>query len=88
MSGPVMNDVVKAGHWIDWGVLTHNWGDEWNFNIYYIAADMGSFMKGWDMFTSSMMEKHPDSFGEWQSNILEHKDNIYTQRMGAMFPLK
>ena len=82
MSGPVMSEVVEAGHWMNWGILSHDWGDEWNFNIYYVAKDKETFFKGWYMFVKLMGEKYPDSMEEYQSLIIAHKDNIYHQSMG------
>jgi hypothetical protein len=88
LTGPIMNDVVAAGHWINWGVLQHSWGDEWNFNNFYAAKDRASFFKGWDMFVATVSEKHPDAFKIWQQYCFEHKDNIYHQSLGLGFSLE
>ena len=34
---PMLNEQVDAGKLASWGILTHSWGDEWNFNVYYIT---------------------------------------------------
>ena len=82
LSGPVMNEIVDEGHWMNWGVLTHDWGDEWNFNIFYVAKDKESFFKGWKMFVGKMIKNHPNSMSEYQDMIIAHRDNIYHQSMG------
>jgi hypothetical protein len=34
---PILNDLVEQGKLINWGVLTHAWGDEHNWNVFYVA---------------------------------------------------
>lgn len=87
MGGPAMDEVVKAGHWRSWGILSHDWGDEWNFNIYYSADTKEDFFEGWRMYVKIMMEKYPDSWDEWNKHVLEHKDNIYHQETGSQWTI-
>lgn len=44
---PTLNAFVDEGKLIDWGVLVHEWGDEWNWNIYYTAESHAAFVDFW-----------------------------------------
>lgn len=80
---PVLNEVVAEGKWIRWGILQHAWGDEWNWNIYYVAENSAAFFEGWNLMINKMKEKYPDFMEETQKFCFEHKDNMYVQRFGS-----
>src|SRR5688572_24998649 len=40
---PILDDLVRQGKLMGWGVLEHAWGDEWNNIIYYTARDLNTF---------------------------------------------
>lgn len=44
---PVLDEVVREGRLLSWGVLTHSWGDEWNYVIYYTATNVSAFHSAW-----------------------------------------
>jgi hypothetical protein len=80
--GPVLNELVKEGQLLNWGVLTHSWGDEWNWNMFYVAENQSKFQEAWGAMVERVMEKEPnlfEQFGEW---CFEHKDSIYSQIAG------
>lgn len=79
---PILNEIVESGTWSNWGVMNHAWGNEWNWNIYYIAPDRESFFKGFSEMIKKMNEKHPDWFQKSQEWCFEHKDNMYVQSIG------
>ena len=80
--GPIMNEVVEEAKWVDWGILEHAWGNEWNWNVYYVAEDRESFFEGWDLMIKKMNEKHPGWFDEFEDWCFEHKDSMHSQRFG------
>lgn len=86
--GAIHNEVVETGLWLEWGILSHDWGDEWNWNSYYVARDKNTFNEGWDLFVKLVNEKYPDIWDTWAEYCWEHKDNIYHQSVGSDFPLK
>lgn len=77
---PVLKQLVDEGFLISWGQFTHLWGDEWNFNIYYIAKDMAAFDKFWEEYVTRINKKFPDAFANTTKYFQAHKDNIYTLR--------
>ena len=81
--GQVLNEVVAEGKWISWGVLEHAWGDEWNWNPYYVAESREAFFEGWSLMIKKMQEKHPDYLKETRKYCFEHKDSMYSQRFGS-----
>lgn len=80
LAAPVLDELVDEGLLYGWGVLTHAWGDEYNYNIYYIAKDHASFVKAFDEFVKRMGERHPDSWRKVVQHLKAHKDNMYSIR--------
>jgi len=60
---PILNDLVKQEKLIDWGVLTHAWGDEWNWNVYYVAENQNKFNEAWGELIKRLIENNPDAIG-------------------------
>lgn len=75
---PVLDKMKEDGFVLDFGLFTHAWGDEWNFNFYIVTKSHEDFLKAWDEYMKRMGEQHPDSFQEWVSKVKAHKDNMYT----------
>ena len=80
---PILNDLVDQGKLLNWGVLTHAWGDEHNWNVFYVAESHSKFLEAWDEFISRVMENDPDANEKIGEICWEHKDSIYTQIMGS-----
>lgn len=76
--GPVLDRMVTEGALTGWGVLTHGWGDDWNWNIWYAAESHAAFVEGWDTYVSRLSEEHPGWFQSFVPLCTDHKDNIYT----------
>ncbi len=75
---PVLDELVAEGKLLGWGVLTHAWGDEWNWNVYYSVESHRAFLDFWSEYSGRLNERHP---GWWQrvwDLCTEHKDNIYS----------
>jgi hypothetical protein len=73
---PILNGLVDEGMLFSWGVFTHAWGDEWNFNVWYVAKDMAAFNTFWDEYMKRL-EQEKEAWAELRGYIQEHKDNIY-----------
>lgn len=78
LAAPILDELVNEGLLYGWGVLTHAWGDEYNYNIYYIAMDHAAFVKAFDEFVKRMGERHPDSWRKVVQHLKTHKDNMYS----------
>ncbi len=76
---PIAQELVNEGRLVSYGMLTHNWGDEWNVVFYQTAADKTAFFSAWTEINSRFNERHPD-VPPLTDYCTEHKDNIYTLR--------
>jgi hypothetical protein len=78
---PVLDEFVDEGKLLGWGILTHNWGDEWNWNIYYTIESHEAFLEFWSEYVDRLNQRHPG----WSERIAplctEHRDNIYSVRV-------
>jgi hypothetical protein len=77
MLGPVLDELVREGKLAGWGVLTHAWGDEWNWNIYYTAQTIQAFHDAFTQFVARVNQRYPGTFARLISMCTEHRDNIY-----------
>ena len=76
--GEFANAQVDNGNLSNWGVLTHNWGDEWNYNVYYSAESLQKFQTAFGEIIKNYSEKYPDGMKKFQESCFEHKDSIYS----------
>jgi hypothetical protein len=74
---PIVQELVNEGKIFNYGLLTHNWGDEWNVVYYYVVENHQSFLNFWSDFVSRVQVRHPGLFSEFQARCSEHRDNIY-----------
>ena len=74
---PIMKELIDEGKLLGWGQLNHAWGDEWNFNIYYITESHAAFLEFWKEFIMRIKKRHPDVWNEWAPLMRAHKDNMY-----------
>jgi hypothetical protein len=79
-TGPVLNELRDEGLIDRWGVLTHAWGDEWNFNWYIGTENHASFVVAWSELVSRLNARDPEWFEKFDPMCREHKDNFYTLR--------
>jgi len=73
-------ELVEQGLLVDYGILTHSWGDEWNLVDWFAATDQEAFHAAWRELLLRVQEVDPDGtvftrFGEF---CPRHKDNIYS----------
>ena len=76
-TAPILNDLVREGRLMGWGVLTHAWGDEWNWVLYYTARDLNTFHAAFQEFARRLAEREPNFMQRLAGFCTEHKDNIY-----------
>lgn len=75
---PILDEMQAEGEISDWGILTHAWGDEYNFNFFVVADDQRTFLDAFDLFGERSAERETDWIEEWESLCTMHKDNMYT----------
>lgn len=84
-SQPLWSEQVTAGKIINFGVLRHAWGDEWNWVTYFTAPDLQTFLTARD----EVLRKARERFGTTpvtQGFCTAHKDNIYNVVVGEPAP--
>jgi len=87
VSLPIAQEMVEDGTILNWGMMTHAWGDEWNV-LYYVGIPDGTpFMET----AGALGMAQREAFGEeskarFLENCTEHKDNIYTWQIFAAPP--
>ena len=74
---PLLNAQVDAGKLSGWGILTHRWGDEWNFNVYYNAKNISEFESAFNEVIKKWEEKFPEGMKRVSEACFEHKDSYY-----------
>ena len=79
-TGPVLDELKEEGLIDNWGLLTHAWGDEWNFNWFMVTENHAGFLTAWSELISRVNERDPDWFEKFDPMCREHKDNLYTLR--------
>lgn len=75
---PIWQDLVDEGQLVNVGAFYHQWGDAWNYNVYYVAEDKAAFFDAWEQFAQRAEEAMPeDEDPAVFKYCSEHKDNIY-----------
>lgn len=86
---PVLDRAVREGELTGWGVLTHLWGDEWNWVVYYSGPNAGTLSQRVSRLLGEIFGAMPgDAMAQLGRMCTAHKDNIYTVAMtqGAQPP--
>ncbi|UCC71936.1 MAG: hypothetical protein JSV86_16425 [Gemmatimonadota bacterium] len=78
---PVLDELLAEGQLLGWGVLTHSWGDEWNWNIYYVVESHRAFLDFWSEYIRRLNESYPGWYQQFVGLCTDHKDNIYSVRV-------
>ena len=75
---PVLRRAVTDGRLLDWGLMEHFWGDEYNQVIYYVTPDVMTAVQTASAVLGEVIAASPgnvmEDFGE---RCTAHKDNIY-----------
>ncbi len=77
---PVLDAMVDEGIINNWGIVTHNWGDEWNWNWYMFTKDHATFVSAWSEFVNRLQAADSTAFAAIYRYVTEHKDNTYGVR--------
>lgn len=78
---PTWDGLVEDGHLISAGLFIHEWGDEWNVNMFRLAPDKETFFRAYEE-EGPRAGQLADELGlegpaPIQEHCTEHKDNIY-----------
>ena len=76
---PIAQELIDEGKLLSFGMLAHDFSDEWNVVYYTRAADKTAFFSAVSEMNSRLAERHPD-VNPWGDYCTEHKDNIYVVR--------
>jgi len=77
---PVIDQMVDEGKFLSYGILAHNWGDEWNVVDFFTFDGLDTFFANFGEMIGRLNaaddgdDSDGPSFGEV---CTEHKDNIY-----------
>lgn len=77
---PILNELVDEGKLIGWGQLMHGWGDEWNYNFYFITENHRAFLDFWSEYIKRVNNRHPGWFKQIAPLFTDHKDSMYSIR--------
>ncbi len=77
---PIAQQLIDEGMLLDYGILTHAWGDEWNLLDYYVAESTQAFQTAWAELVRRFQARDSDGnmFEEFAELCPRHKDNIYS----------
>ena len=78
---PILKEMVDEGKLNSFGLLLHEWGDEWNTNYYFQADDELQFHEAWSEYISTLSSEHPDVIEQLVDMTMAHKDNLLYERV-------
>ena len=73
----VVEEMIDEGHFIDYGILTHAWGDEWNVTDYFVAESSVAFHEAIQEAFQRAGEQLPEPETPFGELCPYHKDNTY-----------
>ena len=74
---PVGQQMVDQGHWLSYGIMFHDIGDEWNVVFVYTARSKESFFEGWQAYSDMLDHDHPGLYSWMMDRCRAHKENVY-----------
>ncbi len=81
---PVAQQMIKEGKFIDYGVLSHNWGNEWSVADYFIVDNLDDFLTAGSFGElnrriGEMVEEteFEEELPPFQEVCTEHRDDIW-----------
>ena len=78
---PQYDALVDEGKLINFGMLGHGWGDEWNLNYFMTAKNQDELIKAFGKgFSEAIKTMGPEKWKKMKGMIMEHKDNLYDVR--------
>lgn len=82
LAKPIAQELVNEGRLINFGMLVHDWADEWNVVFYYTARDKPTFFAAWQEFLSRFSQRHPNA-PPLTDFCADHRDNIYAAQFAT-----
>ena len=78
---PQYDALVDDGKLINFGMLGHGWGDEWNLNYFMTAKNQDELIKAFGKgFSEAIKTMGPEKWKKMKGMIMEHKDKLYDVR--------
>ena len=79
----VAQEMVEEGKFISYGILTHNWGDEWNVVDFFAIDGLDDYFANFAELlqrvnAAAQAEEGEDDAPSFSEVCTEHKDNIYS----------
>ena len=78
-SFPILKKMVDDGKLNRFGLMIHEWGDDWNVNVYFHNNDLEQFNQSWGEYFSVFSEKHPEQLNRVIELTVDHKDNLFLE---------
>lgn len=78
---PILKNFVDQGKLNRFGLLLHEWGDDWNVNYYFHTDDQAQFNATWAEYIAELRQKHPEQLTRLIELTQDHKDNLYFERI-------
>jgi len=73
---PVLQELVNEGKLMSGGSAYHNWGDEWNVVLWYVAPNIPTFLSAANELVGRVNQRHPTVLAQFTSWCTEHKDSF------------
>ena len=74
---PIVQEMIDEGHFLDYGILTHAWGDEWNVMDWFAAESPAAFHEAIQEAFQRAAEQLPEPETPFGELCPYHKDNTY-----------
>ncbi|MDX1438750.1 MAG: hypothetical protein R3284_02500 [Rubricoccaceae bacterium] len=76
---PIAQEMVDDGTIVNWGMMTHLFGDEWNV-LFYVATPPGApfIERATELQSAQLGALGDESNARFVEHCTEHKDSIYT----------
>lgn len=77
---PVVRQMIAEGKFVDYGLMTHAWGDDWNVVDYFVVSDLGAFFANFAELVRRVSAALPPATNPPQAFnevCTAHKDVIY-----------
>jgi hypothetical protein len=78
---PIVQQMIAEGKFVDYGILAHSWGDEWNVVDYFAVDGIAPFFANFSELTRRIGEANrqaaADTLPPFGEVCTEHKDIIY-----------
>jgi len=78
---PILKAMVDEGKMNRFGLLLHEWGDEWNVNYYIHTDNQEQFHESWGEYIARFQTDHPDVLRRIVDLTIDHKDNLLYERI-------